>query len=128
MHLLALAAGVLRIVGGLNAFLGRLELLVAPSSPSQAWRTMCDDGWRNNNARVVCRQMGFAWGAIISQSSGMFTGGTGNMGPIGEIILCSGTEAIIQDCRSDVVPPREINDCLHMDDVGVMCSQGEVDA
>ena len=47
----------LRIVGGNNALHGRVEIC-----SSSVWGTVCDDSWDNNDARVVCRQLGYTGG------------------------------------------------------------------
>ena len=46
--------GVVRLVNGGATNQGRVEVCVA-----QTWGTVCDNGFNNNVARVVCRQLGY---------------------------------------------------------------------
>ena len=42
------------MVNGTTANQGRLEICF-----NGVWGTVCDDSWTNNNAKVVCRQLGY---------------------------------------------------------------------
>lgn len=46
--------GSIRLVGGSTSSEGRVEICVRG-----AWSTICDDGWDEYAARVVCRQLGY---------------------------------------------------------------------
>lgn len=43
-----------RLVGGAFPFDGRVEYCV-----NGEWQTICDDRWNDNDAEVVCRQLGY---------------------------------------------------------------------
>ena len=47
--------GSLRLVGGSYIGYGRVEVCV-----NNQWGTVCDNGWTNLNAQVVCEQLGHA--------------------------------------------------------------------
>ena len=45
--------GSLRLVNGSSIYNGRLEIC-----HNNEWGTVCDKGWTNLNAQVVCKQLG----------------------------------------------------------------------
>lgn len=61
--------GDVRLVGGGSPSEGRVEVF-----HSSSWGTVCDDGWGIEEARVVCRQLGFR-GALSAEPGGKFRQG-----------------------------------------------------
>ena len=81
------------------------------------WGTVCDNGWSNNDASVVCRQLGYGsygysyGGAIFGQGSG----------PIWlDNVVCVGTESTLASCGHLGVGITR--SCSHREDAGVRCS------
>ena len=59
--------GDLRLIGGNSALEGRVELCIG-----SVWGTVCDDGWSDNDARVVCRQLGFSPNGMVIRNCTYF--------------------------------------------------------
>lgn len=90
---------------------GRVEICY-----NNQWGTVCDDFWDILDARVACRQLGFA-DAIRPTSFASFGQGTG---PIYlDNLMCVGNETRLEDCRHNGVGTHN---CFHFEDAGVVCS------
>ncbi|XP_067106406.1 neurotrypsin [Osmerus mordax] len=103
-----------RLVGGESPREGRVELYL-----SGQWGTVCDDGWNDRGAEVVCRQLGYS-GVAKARVMAYFGEGTG---PIHvDNVKCSGEELSLADCLKQT--PGTHN-CRHSEDAGVICDYGQ---
>ena len=111
-------SAVLRLVGGATSREGRIEVYDASS---MKWGTVCDDFWNRNNAKVVCRHLGFNDPIESNYSTKLFGAGTGDIGLSN--VDCDGVENSLLDCRAQ---KWNNNSCKHADDIGVVCGEGSV--
>ena len=106
------------------------------------WGTVCDDLWDNNDAKVVCRQLGYpTTGIIIDQlsleinfmiihpsiSSGAVACskacfGQGNGPILLDNLQCRGSEGNLLSCSHGGIGSHN---CKHTEDAGVRCP-GEI--
>ena len=82
------------------------------------WGTVCDDGWDNHDALVVCRQLGFSsW--VWARGSAEYGQGTG---PIWlSRLSCMGSEPNLFECGQLSVATKN---CTHSNDAAVDCHGG----
>ena len=105
-------------MGGATPREGRVELYDASS---MKWGTVCDDFWNRNNAKVVCRHLGFNDPIGSDYSTKRFGAGTGDIGLTN--VDCDGVENSLLDCRAQ---KWNNNKCKHTEDIGVVCGEGSV--
>ncbi|XP_030060746.1 neurotrypsin-like [Microcaecilia unicolor] len=108
--------GTVRLSGGRSPSEGRVEVYY-----SGDWGTVCDDGWTDLSAQVVCRQLGFSGPASVA-SKGEFDAGKGFI--LLDEVACTGTEASFLDCPHSNWGQH---DCSHSEDVGIHCSNDSND-
>ena len=104
--------GSVRLVGVDSSSEGRVEVYYQGQ-----WGTVCDDLWGLEDARVVCRQLGFPGAERAVTAATYFSSGDG---PIFlDDVACTGSESQLSDC-----PHRgwNVNNCGHSEDAGVFCS------
>ncbi|XP_071804947.1 uncharacterized protein [Asterias amurensis] len=104
------ADGSLRLVDGNFPYEGRVEIFYRGQ-----WGTICDDLWENQDANVVCRQLGFTESSEFLD--GRFLMGTGAI--ILDNVECLGNESSLLACPHNGFG---VHDCSHTEDVGVRCN------
>ena len=80
------------------------------------WGTVCDDGWDNADATVVCRQLGFYSPARAYGSAQYYGQGTGSIWL--SRLSCLGNESSLFECGQSNLTTKS---CAHSDDASVYC-------
>ena len=102
-----------RLVGH-GSHYGRLEVYYYGE-----WGTVCDHGWNDADARVVCKQLGFGSSGTAYKSAYY---GQGKGAILLSNISCSGSESSLADC--DQFGITTVN-CTHANDAGVHCTNSD---
>ena len=100
-----------RLVGGSSYNEGRVEVYY-----NSEWGTVCDDGWDDIDAGVVCRQLGFGSSGTAIKSAGF---GQGSGAVLLDSVSCIGNEPTLFRCGHlgiNITRP-----CSHSKDAGVRC-------
>jgi len=98
-----------RLVGGLSPREGRLEVYYS------GWGTVCDNGFTDSAARVVCYMLGYGRvGRVIGNHYGAGSGPNWM-----DNVQCSGTERNIDQCSHE---GWSRHNCTHSQDVSVSCN------
>ena len=109
--LLLLLDATIRLMGGTNEREGRVEIMY-----QGIWGTICDDGWDDIDAAVVCKELRFFNGVATRQAQ--FGSGTG---PVWlRRVSCSGNESKLSHCIH--TGAGNTLRCSHARDAGVQCS------
>ena len=109
--------GDIRLVGGAKCGEGRVEIY-----HSREWGTVCDDRFDFNDARVICRQLGYREPKYVWFNA-FFGQGTGPIWVDG--LDCRGSESRLVDCSFNGFG---IHDCRHHEDAGVTCGERLIDS
>ncbi|XP_072921261.1 neurotrypsin [Hemitrygon akajei] len=107
----------IRLMDGENKKEGRVEIFI-----NGQWGTICDDGWTDKDAAVVCRQLGYK-GIAKARSLAYFGDG---VGPIHmDNVKCTGSEESLEDCHKQDIGTHN---CRHSEDAGVICDYSDKSA
>ncbi|ELT98901.1 hypothetical protein CAPTEDRAFT_173836 [Capitella teleta] len=79
-----------------------------------SYHTVCDDEWDDNDARVVCRNLGFSDGVAVCCAAY----GSGYEAILLDNVRCTGSEANLAHCAHNGVYNEN---CSHSEDAGVLC-------
>ena len=79
------------------------------------WGTVCDDSWDLNDARVVCRSLGYS-GASEAPHKAHYGQGTGRI--ILDDLGCSGSESSLYACSHS---GPYVHNCGHSEDASAVC-------
>ena len=101
----------LRLVGGSWKGEGRVEIF-----HRGRWGTVCDDDWDINDARVVCRALGYP-GAASAPRRAYFGRGSGVIWL--DNVRCLGNEMSLERCRHN---GWGNHNCRHDEDASAICS------
>ena len=99
---------IVRLVDGSSYNEGRLEVYY-----NGIWGTVCNDGWDDKYASLVCAQLGYGSSGKLSY----FGAGRGNV--LLENVLCSINDTVLASCGHYGVAITIR--CHHTKDVGVKC-------
>ena len=106
---LILCSCVVRFVDGSSYNEGRLEVYY-----NGRWGTVCNDGWDDQYASLVCTQLGFGSSGKVAD----FGPGIGTL--MLEKVMCTMNATILASCGHYGVAITA--ECNHYDDVGVKCN------
>ncbi|XP_071831062.1 scavenger receptor cysteine-rich type 1 protein M160-like isoform X3 [Apostichopus japonicus] len=113
-----LTSSTVRLVGGSSPWEGRVEVLWTHQGV-EMYGTICDDKWTIEEARVICRQLGF-FDATAAYGQAFFGEGAGMI--LLDDVACTGTETDIVQCAHGYWMNT---DCVSAEDAGVVCMPAE---
>lgn len=88
------------------------------------WGTVCDDGWNNNDAAVVCRQLGMPSNGARGVQVGHQMAAS-SLQILMDNVHCNGDETDLTECRHN---GWGRHNCVHQEDAGACCGTSEVAA
>jgi hypothetical protein len=104
---------MVRLQGGVYSNEGRVEVYC-----NGQWGTICDDEFGENEAKLICRQLGYSNFANFDHITNLAGNETQ---PIWmDYITCGDSPVCLNDCQQ--CPSTEYHDCHHLEDVTIECS------
>ncbi|XP_052239707.1 adhesion G protein-coupled receptor L3-like isoform X4 [Dreissena polymorpha] len=106
------AATSMHLVGGPSSYEGRVEVYF-----NGIWGTVCDDGFDNRGAAVVCNMLNLPSSGAQLRDGAYYGQGTGTIWL--DDVRCLGNENDIDRCPHSA---WGTHNCRHGEDVGVVCA------
>ena len=104
----------MRLVGGKSYDEGRVEVYY-----NGQWGTVCNDGWDDTDASVVCKQLGIGSSGTAILDVHVFGSGTGRL--FLSDVQCSSNDTTLSSCGHRGVTTVMCR-CDHYEDAGVTCN------
>ncbi|XP_037937801.1 uncharacterized protein LOC119671297 isoform X3 [Teleopsis dalmanni] len=102
-----------RLTGGESTNMGRIEVKILGK-----WGYVCDDKFGLHNADVVCRELGFKFGAHEVRGNSYYPPTATNFSFAMDEVDCSGNETKLKDCN---FKGWGVNNCGPDEVVGIVC-------
>ena len=104
-----------RLSNSPNPGSGRVEIYSTSLGENNEWGTICDDNWDIQDARVICRQLGYP-DAVAAPVNAQYGEGTGPI--LLDNLQCLGTESDLLTCVHNGIGEH---DCDHSEDASAEC-------
>ena len=113
--------GEVRLIDGKDSSNGRFEICLGG-----VWGTVCDEEFHNQDAKIVCKQLGLEYMGAEAVFGGVFGYGEDSIAITS--LHCEGTENAITECF--FTTGSDVSSCSHANDVGIicqgLCSNGDI--
>ncbi|GIL85272.1 hypothetical protein Vretifemale_13878 [Volvox reticuliferus] len=116
--------GAVRLVAGATPAEGTIQIC-----KGGVWGTVCNDGWDDTDATVVCRQLGYTQGWAVDTTGRTFMDATIGPFPQGPTDMrvwfsqvdCSDTDIKLESCPNTGHAAMELSCIDHSRDAGAFC-------